>query len=694
MRPRPAAVLLFLALAAVLLSEVAAPPTYTINMIPNTPLGCRGIVTLTLGLTGALNNRAYTVVLEVRKPNGTGSALIGKIINTNNAGAGSTSTPYPDPSFTPINGTVATDVPGVYTVIANQTGPTNTGIVATAQFTVSCQLTVVVTEPVSGSFVERGRRITVSATVSDPSGPTSIATVKADSPAGGEIVLSPLASPGAYSTDYQVLLYDPLGPWVINIRASDSLGNSGSTTNPATVTVVRNELIVDALAAYNSKGVPAVDFAPGETIYPFFRVRYSSGDPLTTGQYRVAIKNPSGTIMANLTTVYDSSRFGFYSPTGFTISSIDLGGAWSLALDAGSLNDGFGNTGPGIETSIRIQVITSPLGYIPFLIGGVITLLGGIVVTRRYRTSLAGFEHLEQLMGGEMPRGSSLLLLGDPGSGKTVISYQLLWEELEAGKHCALLSYDAFPEDVQARMREFGWDIIPHLRKGRLKIIDCYSGLTGEGQGAIRDPSDLTELNIQVTSFITKAKGGTVTLILDSLTPIFNGVDAKQAINFIQTVGAKVKRPGGLFILTASNGAVPVDSVAKIKSIVDGIIELTLVRSGHHVSRFLSVAKMERRKISQDSVPVEIDRRRGLVFRVSRLKTAKDQLTKALPFHSPEIETQPRNTRETEGQTTRRQPGVIPEKGGKSITPDPDTARHASSDLRRPWAQRRERDDS
>jgi len=694
MKPRPAAVLLFLALGTILVSEVAAAPTYTINMIPNTPLGCRGTVTLTLGLTGALNNRAYTVVLEVRKPNGTGSALISKIINTNNAGAGSTSTPYPDPSFTPINGTVATDVPGVYTVIANQTGPTNTGIVATAQFTVSCQLTVVVTEPVSGSFVERGRRITVSATVSDPSGPTSIATVKADSPAGGEIVLSPLASPGAYSTDYQVLLYDPLGPWTINIRASDSLGNSGSTTNPATVTVVRNELIVDALAAYNSKGVPAVDFAPGETIFPFFRVRYSSGDPLTTGQYRVAIKNPSGTIMANLTTVYDSSRFGFYSPTGFTISSIDLGGAWSLALESGSLNDGFGNTGPGIETSIRIQVITSPLGYIPFLIGGLIALLGGIVVTRRYRTSLAGFEHLEQLMGGAMPRGSSLLLLGDPGSGKTVISYQLLWEELEAGKHCALLSYDAFPEDVQARMREFGWDIIPHVRKGRLKIIDCYSGLTGEGQGAIRDPSDLTELNIQVTSFITKAKGGTVTLILDSLTPIFNGVDPKQAINFIQTVGAKVKRPGGLFILTASNGAVPADSVAKIKSIVDGVIELTLVRTGRHVSRYLSVMKMERRKISQDTVPIDIDRKRGLVFRVSRLKTAKDQLTKALPFHNPETTVLAGPGREAEDRPTRPQPNVSPGKGGKSITPEPDTSRHASSDVRRPWPQRRERDDN
>src|SRR3990170_1115252 len=178
MSPRLAAILLFLALATALVSDVAAAPTYSITVNPPSPIGCRGTVTLTLSLTGAQNNRVYTVVLEVRKPNGTGTALTSRIINTNNVGAGSTSTPYPDPSFTPINGTVATDVAGVYTVIANQTGPTNIGVVATAQFTVSCQLTVVVTAPVSGSFVERGRRITIRATGADASGPTSIATVR------------------------------------------------------------------------------------------------------------------------------------------------------------------------------------------------------------------------------------------------------------------------------------------------------------------------------------------------------------------------------------------------------------------------------------------------------------------------------------------------------------------------------------
>lgn len=688
MKSLPGVVLLLLAFT--LVSEVAAPPVYTLSVSPSVPVGCGGTVTLTLSLYDAQSNRQYNVLFEVRKPNGTGQAIASRVINTNGAGTGSTSVPYPDPSFTPVIGTVATDVPGVYTVIANQTGPTNIGVVTTAQFTVSCTLTVVVSEPVAGSRVERGVKMNIRATVSDLTGPISTATVKANTPTNGELILSQ-TSPGAYSIDYRTLVYDPLGPWTILVQASDPRGNSG-TSNPVTVSVVKSELIVDVLAAYNSKGVPATDFSPGETVYPFFRMRYSSGDLLTTGQYRVVIKNPSGRTIANLTAVYDSLRFGFYTPTGFTISSEDPGGSWSVVIDTDTLNDGFGNTGPTIANSVRVQVLSSPWGYIPIIIGGLVALLGGVVVFKRYRTSLEGFDHLLGLMGGNVPRASSLLLLGDPGAGKTILSYQLLWEELEAGRQCALLSYDAFPEDVQRRMRDFGWDIIPYLRKGHLKILDCYSGLTGEGQGAIRDPSDLTELNIQVTSLITKAKGGAVTIVLDSLTPVFNGVDAKQAISFIQTIGAKVKKTGGLFILTASQGAIPADPVAKIKSIVDGIIELGVVRAGRHVSRFLSVVKMGRRKISPEQIPIEIDRDRGVVFRVSIFKTLKDQIAKVVVAQEPD-------TVPKAGGVSIKLPAEWPRTSNRSvvakssISPETSKAQHDPSGNRGTGTQRRERNE-
>ena len=609
---------------------VSGAASYALSISPNVPVSLGTSMTFTLTISGGTHNSAYTVLFNVVKPNGTGSALATKVMTTNNAGAGSLSLNYPDPSFTSLNGTVATDVGGVYDVYVNQTSPTNIGQVQSGQFTVSSKLTVVLSQPVGGTIVQRLQNIVISATVSALSGPDNGAIVYANTPGNGQILLLQ-TSPGSYSYNYQVSSADPTGTWIIIVQASDSIGNSGKST-PVNVTVTKNDLIVDSLITYNSQGHPSTSFSVGDTIYVSFVIRYSYGtnNYLGSGQYAVQVRNPSGTVVANLTAAYDSFRRGFYTGTGYPVSAFDPGGTWTVGMSANSINDGFGNTGPGLSTSVPLQIATSPLSYWPFVVAGIVAVLGGVVTVKRFDMYLEGFQHLDQLMGGPLPRGSSILLLGDAGSGKTILSYQLLHEELDSGKLCALLSYDAFPEDVQARMNEFGWDIVSHLRKGRLKIIDCYSSLAGQGEGAIKDPSDLTELNIQVTAFIGRAKGAPVTVVLDSLTPIFNGVEEKQAINFIQTLGAKVKKTGGLFILTASKGAIPDESAAKLKTMVDGVIELSIIRGRGRAHRFLSVVKMERRTISSSSVAFEIDRTRGLVFRVSRFGLMKKQLVSFL----------------------------------------------------------------
>ena len=631
------ALALTLSLAAAPLVEGVAPYNLTIN--PSVPVSLGSTITMTLTVSGGTRNSAYIVMFDVVKPNGTGSATVPKTVTTDNRGNGAVTQFYPDPSFTTSTGTVATDVGGVYNVYVNQTSPTNIGTVVTGTFTVSSKLNVVISEPVQGNVVQRGQTATIIATVTALSGPDNAATVYTNSPLNAPLTLQQ-TSPGVYTYNYLVSSSDPIGTWTIVVQASDNIGNSGMSS-PVNITIAKNDLIVDSLVAYNSKGDPSTSFSPGDTIHAFFRIKYSIGTSyLTSGQYAVGLRNPSGSLIANLTAAYDTSRFGFYTSTGYPVSAFDPSGTWILAVSPNSINDGSGNTGPDLVTSVPLQVVTSPLSYWPFVVAGIVAVLGGIVTVRRFDTSLEGFQHLEQMMGGPLPRGASILLLGDAGSGKTILSYQLLHDELESGRLCALLSYDAFPEDVQARMTEFGWDIISHLRKGRLKIIDCYSGLAGQGEGAIKDPSDLTELNIQITAFIAKAKGGPVTVVLDSLTPIFNGVDDKQAVNFIQTLGAKVKKTGGLFIETASKGAIPDDAVAKLRTMADGVFELGIVRSRGKSHRFLTVPKMERRRISSDSVPFQIDRTRGFVFRVSRFRLLKkrffDFLAQHHLFHSSE----------------------------------------------------------
>ena len=137
------------------------------------------------------------------------------------------------------------------------------------------------------------------------------------------------------------------------MTATDPIGNGG-TSGVSTINVTKSDLIVDGLATYNGKGDPTTTFSPGDTIFPFFRLRYSSGAYITSGQYRVAIENPGGREIANLTATYDSSKFGFDTTTGYPVSSSDPGGSWAVAIDSGSINDGFGNTGPSFTTALTV----------------------------------------------------------------------------------------------------------------------------------------------------------------------------------------------------------------------------------------------------------------------------------------------------------------------------------------------------
>src|SRR6266567_3725351 len=237
---------------------------------------------------------------------------LGRTITTDNRGNGAVTQFYYDPSFTAVSGTVATDVGGVYNVYVNQTSPTNIGTVATGTFTVSSKLNVVISEPVQGNVLQRGQTATIIATVTALSGPDNAATVYTSSPLNAPLTLQQ-TSPGVYTYNYLVSSSDPIGTWTIVVQASDNIGNSGMSS-PVNITIAKNDLIIDSLVAYNSKGDPSTSFSPGDTIHAFFRIKYSIGTSyLTSGQYAVGLRNSSGTLIANLTAAYDTSRFGFYT---------------------------------------------------------------------------------------------------------------------------------------------------------------------------------------------------------------------------------------------------------------------------------------------------------------------------------------------------------------------------------------------
>lgn len=627
------AVFTVLFLVPVLATLVHAPagPTYTLSASP-TKLNEIEYPIITFSITGGTGSTGYTFQVTVTKPGSVGQAQNNLFLTTDSSGSGTGALVY-SPTYSPmwnvLSGSVNTDIPGNYTITIVETSPKSVTMgFPTATFQVVSTLTVTLVSPTAGSPIPRGTTANFIATVLDVNGaPVTNAQVSVYSPSGGQVPLSPTTPSGTYSGSYNVVRSDPSGLWNITATAyspsPSTTENFGKTS--ISVSVTPSQLILSSLSTYNAYGSPTADFSPSDTVYASFSVSFPSGGYLTSGSFTVNVEDPSGSTVTTLTCIFDPNRNLFYTPSGFQVSSSDPAGDWELVFPAQSVTDQYGNSGPSTTITFRFVVhgaSSSQATISPFYFAIAALAIGGglgtTVFLKRFNSTTGPFEDLFKLTGGEMQPASTLMITSDSGGGSTTMGLQLLYRELSKGKFCGLLSYDAFPSEIGRRMHDMGWDITDSVKTGQLKILDCYSALAGVEGSLIKDPTDFTEVSIQVTHMIEKAKGP-VTLLLDSITPIFNSSPAKDCINFLQVIGAKIKNSNGIFIFTATRGSIPEEARSKIEAMADGVIEMNLTKRANSLTRTLQVKKMAGHQASSVETGFEIIQRKGIVIRKQRI---------------------------------------------------------------------------
>jgi circadian clock protein KaiC len=91
---------------------------------------------------------------------------------------------------------------------------------------------------------------------------------------------------------------------------------------------------------------------------------------------------------------------------------------------------------------------------------------GGVVKTP---TGIAGFDHLT---GGGLPAGRTTLVLGRPGSGKTVLALQTLVNGARQGEPGMFVSFNEFPPQLVENAGAFNWDVAA-LEKEKLVFMDA-----------------------------------------------------------------------------------------------------------------------------------------------------------------------------------------------------------------------------
>ena len=93
------------------------------------------------------------------------------------------------------------------------------------------------------------------------------------------------------------------------------------------------------------------------------------------------------------------------------------------------------------------------------------------IVEERVTTGIGG---LEQMTGGGYLKGSTILLTGASGTGKSLIAMQYIVDGISRGEKCMYVSFEESHDQLVRNAKSFGWDLVSYEREGLLTIINAY----------------------------------------------------------------------------------------------------------------------------------------------------------------------------------------------------------------------------
>jgi circadian clock protein KaiC len=227
-----------------------------------------------------------------------------------------------------------------------------------------------------------------------------------------------------------------------------------------------------------------------------------------------------------------------------------------------------------------------------------------------------GIEGLDQTIEGGLPKGRSILITGEPGTGKTVFALQFLFEGLKRGEKCMFVTADEGPMDVLEQAASLGWDLERYADTKELSILNAGAYLsTLPGAGKERHV-DVQKTVSDLAAFVNQI--GIQRLVLDPAGPFVMLRDSAVRIQdqtrmLIQMMRSSMKTTN---LLTSY--AVPRTGERSMHGIeeylVAGAIVLEMIWKDGQLARSLIVEKMRCTNVKPTQLEFDIQKGRGIVI--------------------------------------------------------------------------------
>jgi circadian clock protein KaiC len=193
-----------------------------------------------------------------------------------------------------------------------------------------------------------------------------------------------------------------------------------------------------------------------------------------------------------------------------------------------------------------------------------------------------GLPKLDVLLGPGIPWGSSLLLSGVAGTGKTVLSLEFLYRGALAGEKGIFVSFEETEERLRATARALGWDIEREIERGMLEIL------------FIPQPEIAVDRHLRLMQERIETLGAK-RVIVDSVSVFLHKIDDPQRSREVLFHLCSVVHNAqavGLFATDIPYGSTKISRFGVEETVVDGVILLSATEEGHERERYIEIYKL------------------------------------------------------------------------------------------------------
>jgi uncharacterized protein len=180
---------------------------------------------------------------------------------------------------------------------------------------------------------------------------------------------------------------------------------------------------------------------------------------------------------------------------------------------------------------------------------------------------------LDDILGGGVPKGSSMLFQAMPGIMSDVFGYQIILERVELESEIGFIYTNTrMPVEIERVFDKYGWDLKTPLNSGQIFFIDSISGMMGVppmGKYIIDDFAKSTEI---VLPAIEDIAGGTA--VIENVATLIDSIGADNTIKCIKMLNEAAAKHEVNIVYLFTRWDYEDRFVEQLKNLVDCEIQL------------------------------------------------------------------------------------------------------------------------